>query len=73
MLNAQLMSGTTTRLMPSSTALFKTLKKLSLSGFKLRSPNSIGLLSTSLSNLCSLTKLDLSYCNLNANPDYISY
>ena len=67
------MSGTTTRSMPSSIALFKTLKKLSFNGFRLRSPNSMGLLSTSLSNLYSLTKLDLSYCNLNANPDYIGY
>ena len=73
MLNAQLMSGTTTRPMPSSNALFKTIKKLSFRGFRLRSPNFMGLLSTSLSNLCSLTKLDISYCNLNANPDYISY
>ena len=67
------MSGIVTRRMPSSNTLFKTLKKLGFGGFKLRSPNSMGLISTSQSGLCSLTKLDLSYCNLNAIPNHICY
>ncbi|XP_065625264.1 TMV resistance protein N isoform X2 [Quercus suber] len=57
-------SGTATRLLPYSNALFRTLKKLAFSGFMPRSPNCMGLLSTSLSGLHSLTKLNLSYCNL---------
>ncbi|KAK4594849.1 hypothetical protein RGQ29_018540 [Quercus rubra] len=64
------LSGTTTGLMPSN-ALFQTLKKLALGGFKPRSPNCMGLLSTSLSSFCSLTGLNLSYCNLNAIPNDI--
>ena len=58
--------GTATRLMPHSNVLFQTLKKLAFGGFKPRSPNRMGLLSTSLLSLCSLTRLNLSYCNLNA-------
>ena len=42
-------SRTATRLVPSSNALFKTLKKLAFGGFKLRGPDPAGLLSTSLS------------------------
>ena len=57
-------SGTATGLLPFSNALFRTLKKLAFSGFMPRSPNCMGLLSTSLSGLRSLTKLNLSYCNL---------
>ena len=64
------LSGTTTGLMPSN-ALFQTLKNLALGGFKPRSPNCMGLLSTSLSSFCSLTGLNLSYCNLNAIPNDI--
>ena len=47
------MSGIASRPMPSSKALFKTLKKLVFSGFKVKSPNSIGLSSTPLSRLFS--------------------
>ncbi|KAL4597992.1 hypothetical protein ACB092_11G028400 [Castanea dentata] len=65
------MSGTTTGLMAYSNALFKTLKGLAVGGFNQRSPNRMGLLSTSLSSLCSLTNLNLSYCNLNAIPNDI--
>ena len=57
-------SGIATGLLPYSNALFRTLKKLAFSGFMPRSPNCMGLLSTSLSGLSSLTKLNLSYCNL---------
>ncbi|KAL0009374.1 hypothetical protein SO802_010876 [Lithocarpus litseifolius] len=64
-------SGTATGLMPHSNTLFQTLKKLAFGGFKPRSPNRMGLLSTSLSGLCSLTRLNLSYCNLNAIPNDI--
>ena len=75
--------GTAESSMPSSNDLFETLKKLAFSGFKscyellpfysmpLRSPNPKDLLLTSLSNCCSLTNLDLSYCNLNAIPNDI--
>ncbi|KAL4597993.1 hypothetical protein ACB092_11G028500 [Castanea dentata] len=66
-------SGTATGLMPYYNALFQTLKKLSFGQFKQRSLNCMGLLSTSLSGLCSLTRLDLSYCNLNAIPNDICY
>ena len=51
------MSGIATRLMASSKTLFKTLKKLAFGGFKLRSPNSMGLSSSPLLSLFSLTKL----------------
>ncbi|KAK9995061.1 hypothetical protein SO802_024764 [Lithocarpus litseifolius] len=61
-------SGTATRLLPYSNASFQTLKKLVFGGFKARSPNPMSLLSTSLSSLCSLTNLDLSYCNLKTIP-----
>ncbi|KAL0009384.1 hypothetical protein SO802_010886 [Lithocarpus litseifolius] len=54
-----------------SNTLFQTLKKLAFAGFNQRSPNRMGLLSTSLSGLCSLTRLNLSYCNLNAIPNDI--
>ena len=64
-------SVTTTGLMPHSNALFQTLKKIAFGGFKPRSPNRMGLLLTSLSSLCSLTRLNLSYCNLNAIPNDI--
>ncbi|XP_050280272.1 TMV resistance protein N-like [Quercus robur] len=64
-------SGTATGLVPYSNALFQTLKNLALGGFKPRSPNRMGLLSTSLLGLCSLTSLNLSYCNLNAIPNDI--
>ena len=47
------MSGIATRPMPSSKALFKTLKKLAFGRFKLRSPNSMGLSSTPLLSLFS--------------------
>ena len=50
-------------------APFQTLKKLVSVGFKARSPGPMSLLSTSLLGLCSLTNLDLSYCNLNVIPD----
>ncbi|KAK4570783.1 hypothetical protein RGQ29_029577 [Quercus rubra] len=66
------LSGTATRLMPNSNAPFQTLKKLFFSGFKVRSPDPMSLLSTSLSGLCSLTNLDLSYCNLKAIPNDVA-
>ena len=59
-------SGTTTRLLPYSNAHFQTLKKLVFGGFKARSPDPMSLLLASLSGLCSLTNLDLSYCDLKA-------
>ena len=55
-------SGTATRLMPYSNAPFQTLKKLVFGA------GPMSLLSPSLSGLCSLTNLDLSYCNLKAIP-----
>ncbi|XP_030963199.1 disease resistance protein RPS4B-like [Quercus lobata] len=64
-------SGTATGLMAYSNTLFQTLKTLALGGFKPRSPNRMGLLKTSLWGLCSLTSLNLSYCNLNAIPNDI--
>ncbi|KAL4598048.1 hypothetical protein ACB092_11G030900 [Castanea dentata] len=64
-------TGTTIGLMAYSNALFKTLKRLAFGGFNQRSPNRMGLLSTPLSSLCSLTHLNLSYCNLNAIPNDI--
>ena len=82
-------SGTAIRSMPSSNALFPTLKKIAFDAFKgLSSTNNswyklhsfysmprtddpMGLLSTSFSGLCSLTKLNLSYCNLKAIPNDI--
>ena len=64
-------SGILTRFMASSNALFETLKNVALSGFKLRIPDSMCQLSTSLMGLGSLTNLDLSRCNLNAIPNDI--
>ena len=64
-------SGTATGLMAYSNTLFQTLKTLALGGLKRRSPNHMGLLTTSLWGLCSLTHLNLSYCNLNAIPNDI--
>ena len=61
-------SETAIRLMPYSNAPFQMLKKLVFGGFKARSPGPMSLLSPSLSGLCSLTNLDLSYCNLKAIP-----
>nr|XP_023894570.1 protein SUPPRESSOR OF npr1-1, CONSTITUTIVE 1-like [Quercus suber] len=52
----------------------KKLKKLFISGVKRRSTNPLDMSITSLSSLCSLSKLetlDLSYCNLNAIPNAI--
>ena len=52
----------------------KKLKKIFISGVKRRSTNPLHLSITSLSSLCSLSKLetlDLSYCNLNAIPNAI--
>ncbi|KAK4594858.1 hypothetical protein RGQ29_018545 [Quercus rubra] len=70
-LNLVDVSGTATGLTAYSSTLFQTLKTLALGGFKPRSPNRMGLLTTSLSGLCSLTRLNLSYCNLNAIPNDI--
>ena len=53
-------SGTVTGLMAYSNTLFQTLKTLALGGFKPRSPNRMGLLTTSLWGLCSLTGLNRS-------------
>ena len=57
--------------MPSSSAIFETFKKIAFVGFQLlpfnpmsRSSESMGLLSSSLFGLSSLTKLKLSDCNL---------
>ena len=61
-------SGTATRLLPYSNAPFQTLKKLVFGGFKARSLDPMSLLSASLSGFCSLTNLDLSYCDLKAIP-----
>ncbi|KAK9993089.1 hypothetical protein SO802_022792 [Lithocarpus litseifolius] len=67
-----------TQPLPSSNALFKTLKNLAFGGFKLlpfysmpRNLDFMGLLSTSLLAMSSLTCLNLSYCNLNAIPNDI--
>ncbi|XP_030965858.1 TMV resistance protein N-like isoform X2 [Quercus lobata] len=64
-------SGTATGLMAYSNILFQTLKTLAMGGFKPRSSNRMGLLTASLWGLCSLTCLNLSYCNLNAIPNDI--
>ncbi|KAK4594864.1 hypothetical protein RGQ29_018551 [Quercus rubra] len=64
-------SGTATGLMAYSNTLFHTLKTLAFGGFKPRSPNHVGLLTTSLWGLSSLTCLNLSYCNLNTIPNDI--
>ena len=65
------LSGTAKRPMSYSNAPFQTLKKLIFGGSKARSPDPMSLLSTSLLGLCSLTNLDLSYCNLKAIPSDI--
>uniref|UniRef100_A0A7N2RB02 ADP-ribosyl cyclase/cyclic ADP-ribose hydrolase n=1 Tax=Quercus lobata TaxID=97700 RepID=A0A7N2RB02_QUELO len=61
--------------MPSSNAMFETLKKIAFGGFQLlpfyplsRSSESMGLLLSSLFGLSSLTYLDLSNCNLKEIP-----
>ncbi|XP_030934007.1 TMV resistance protein N-like isoform X1 [Quercus lobata] len=61
--------------MPSSNAMFETLKKIAFGGFQLptlyplsRSSESMGLLSSSLFGLSSLTYLDLSNCNIKEIP-----
>ncbi|KAK4594871.1 hypothetical protein RGQ29_018557 [Quercus rubra] len=64
-------SGTATGLMAYSNTLFQTLTTLAFGGFKPRSPNHVGLLTTSLWGLSSLTHLNLSYCNLNTIPNDI--
>ena len=61
-------SGTAKRVMPYSNAPFQTLKKLVFGGFKARNPDPMSLSSTSLLGLCSLSNLDLSYCNLKVIP-----
>ena len=56
------------------TGIAKKVKKLFISRVKRRSTNPLDLSITSLSSLCSLSKLetlDLSYCNLNAIPNAI--
>ena len=73
------MSGTAIKGLPSSINLLKNLKVLSLHGceglspkssnkvisFQQRSsPDPMVMLEHSLSDLCSLTKFDLSFCNL---------
>ena len=81
------MSGTAIRQVPSSIGLLKNLKRLSLEGCKglsssnkswyelipffskLISPNAMGL--SPLLGLCSLTRLNLSDCNLKAIPNDI--
>ena len=78
------LSGTAITGLPSSIIHLKNLKVLSLSRcvglssnklmrFPLmqprRSPNSMGMLERSLIGLCSLTELDLSYCNVQTIPN----
>ncbi|XP_075657557.1 TMV resistance protein N-like [Castanea sativa] len=78
------LSGTAITSLPSSIIHLKTLKVLSLSGcvglssnkltrFPLMQPrrslDPIGMLERSLIGLCSLTKLDLSYCNVQTIPN----
>ena len=63
--------------MASSNAIFETLKKIAFCGFQLllfsmsRNSDPMGLLSSSLSSLCSMTRLNLSYCNLKEIPNDI--
>ena len=79
-------SGTTIKMPPTSINLLKNLKVLSLHGCEGLSPKSSNklisfqqrsnpypmvMLENSLSGLCSLTQLDLSFCNLQSIPDYI--
>ena len=80
------MSGTAITSLPSSVVHLKNLKRLSLSRcvglssnkltrFSLmqprRSPNLMGMLVRSLIGLCSLTQLDLSYCNVQTIPNVL--
>ena len=65
--------------MPSSNAMFETLKKIAFGGFQLlpfyplsRSSESMGLLSSSLLGFSSLTNLNLSNCNLKEIPNDIA-
>ncbi|XP_075650557.1 TMV resistance protein N-like isoform X2 [Castanea sativa] len=65
--------------MPSSGAIFETLKKIAFGGFQLlpfnpmsRSSESMGLLLSSLFGLSSLRKLNLSNCNLKEIPNDIA-
>ena len=79
-------SGTAIKMPPTSINLLKNLKVLSLHGCEGLSPKSSNklisfqqrsnpypmvMLENSLSGLCSLTQLDLSFCNLQSIPDYI--
>ena len=64
------------RQMASSNAIFETFKKIAFGGFQLlplypltRSSESMGLLLSSLFGLSSLSKLNLSYCNLKEIPN----
>ncbi|KAL4600360.1 hypothetical protein ACB092_11G193500 [Castanea dentata] len=80
------LSGTAITSLPSSVVHLKNLKVLSLSGCvgpssnKLtrfpfmqprRSPDPMGMLERSLIGLCSLTELDLSYCNVQTIPNVL--
>ncbi|KAF3946647.1 hypothetical protein CMV_027109 [Castanea mollissima] len=80
------LSGTAITGLPSSVVHLKNLKVLSLSGcvglssnkltrFPLmqprRSPDPMGMLERSLIGLCSLTQLDLSYCNVQTIPNVL--
>ena len=81
------MSGTAIKGLPSSINLLKNLKVLSLHeceglspkssnkriSFQRRSLDPMVMLEHSLSDLCSLTKLDLSFCNLQTILDDIGY
>ena len=79
-------SGTAIKVLPTSINLLKNLKGLFLRGCeglspkssnklisfqRRRSPYPMVMLDNSLSGLCSLTVLDLSFCNLQSIPDYI--
>ena len=66
--------------MASSNAIFETFKKIAFGRFQLlplfsmsRNSDPMGLLSSSLSGLCSMTRLNLSYCNLKEIPNDIGY
>ena len=81
------MNGTAIKGLPSSINLLKNLKVLSLHeceglspkssnkriNFQRRSLDPMVMLEHSLSDLCSLTKLDLSFCNLQTILDDIGY
>ena len=81
-------SGTAIKALPTSIKLLKNLKVLSLHGCEGLSPKSLNvlisfqrrrsldpmvMLEQSLSDFCSWTKLDLSFCNLQTIPDDIGY